>query len=122
MKAMNLLENLEFHNRNPYAEPLYVEKEGRVLRFTLKPGESVREHQGHDSPFYVVVLKGTGIFAGGDGEERKFGPDSLVIFGAHESHHVRAEGEELVFVGFLHGAEGNVSGTVGGKLGRGEKS
>ncbi|MCL5951165.1 MAG: cupin domain-containing protein [Chloroflexi bacterium] len=122
MKVMNLLENLEFHNRNPYAEPLYVDSEGRVLRFTLKPGESIREHQGHDSPFYVVVLRGTGVFAGGDGKEQKLGPDSLVIFGPHESHHVRAGKEELVFVGFLHGAEGNVTGMVGGKLGREQKS
>ncbi len=118
MKTKNLMEDLEFHKPNPYAEPLWVDANGRVLRFMLKPGESIKEHHGHDSPFYVIVLKGHGLFAGADGKEISLGPDSLVIFDPHESHHVRAENEELVFVGFLHGAKGNITGMIGGELGR----
>lgn len=37
MKTIQLLENLEFHDKNPYAEPLHVAKTGRILRFNLRP-------------------------------------------------------------------------------------
>lgn len=81
MKSMQLLEQLEFHDPNPYAEPLYVSENSRVLRFTLKPGQSIVEHHAPHSPFNVVVLKGHGMFAGGDGKEQSFGPNSLLTFG-----------------------------------------
>jgi quercetin dioxygenase-like cupin family protein len=45
MKAYSLLENLEFHDKNPYAEPLLVNENSRILRFTLRPGQEVREHE-----------------------------------------------------------------------------
>ena len=104
MKSLQLLENLEFHENNPYAQPLHVEKTGRVLRFTLRPGQSVKEHNAPDSPLYIVVVKGQGMFAGGDGVQEQFGPNSLLIFDPGENHTIRALDEELVFVAFLHGA------------------
>ncbi|GIK36843.1 MAG: hypothetical protein BroJett011_06760 [Chloroflexota bacterium] len=103
MKSLQLLEQLEFHNKNPYAEPLHVDKEGRVLRFTLKPGQQVIEHNAPDSPVYLVVLKGRGLFAGGDGQEQAFGPNALLIFDPGENHSIRAVAEELVFIAVLHG-------------------
>ncbi len=118
MRTMNLLQGLEFHEHNPNAQPLFVDKNGRVLRFMLKPGESIKEHHTHDSPFYVVVVKGNGIFAGKDGKEQTVGPNSLLIFDPGESHHIRAEKEELIFVGFLHGEPSNVSAKTGGMLGK----
>ncbi len=118
MRTTDLLEGLEFHEPNPYAQPLYVDEHGRVLRFTLKPGQSVKEHNAPHSPFYVVVLKGRGAFAGGDGKEQQFGPNTLLIFEPGEDHTVRALDEELMFVGFLHGAPGSQHGTVGGELAR----
>lgn len=104
MKTIQLLEYLEFHDKNPYAEPLHVAKTGRILRFTLKPGQQVVEHSAPDSPVYLVVLQGRGYFTGGEGEEAQFGPNSLLIFEPDEEHSIRAEEEELVFVAFLHGA------------------
>lgn len=104
MKTLQLLENLEFHAKNPYAEPLHVAKTGRILRFTLKPGQEVVEHSAPDSPVYLVVLQGRGTFSGGDGEEAQFGPNSLLIFEPGEEHSIRSEDEELVFIAFLHGA------------------
>lgn len=104
MKTITLLENREFQNKDPYAQPLFADKTGRVLRFTLQPGQSIREHNAPDSPFYIVVLKGQGMFTGSDGQEQQCGPNSLLIFEPGENHVTRALEEELVFVGFLHGA------------------
>lgn len=104
MKTIQLLEGLEFHDKNPYAEPLHVDQKGRALRFTLKPGQSVKEHNAPESPVYIVVLKGHGLFAGGDDNEQPFGPNALLIFDPGEDHSIRATDEELVFVAFLHGA------------------
>ncbi len=103
MKVTDLLENLKFGDKDPHAEPLHVDTKGRAILFTLKPGQSIREHNVPSSPFFVVVLKGKGVFTGGDGVERTCGPDTLLVFDAAEQHAIRAI-EELVFVGFLHGA------------------
>ncbi len=119
MRTIQLLEGLEFHEHNPNAQPLFVDRNGRVLRFMLKPGESIKEHNTHASPFYVVVVKGHGVFAGKEGKEQVMGPNSLLIFDPGESHHIRAEQEELIFVGFLHGEPSNVGHAPGGILGKG---
>lgn len=118
MRNTNLLAGLEFHDQNPYAQPLYVDQLGRVLRFTLQPGQRIVEHNAPHSPFYVVVLKGQGVFTGGDGKAQHFGPNTLLIFDPGENHTIQALDEQLVFVGFLHGAPENVSDKVGGAIGR----
>ena len=102
MKIVGLLDNLQFGSKNPHAEPLHVDQQGRAILFTLKPGQSIREHNAPSSPFFVVVLKGKGVFAGGDSVEHPCGPNTLLVFDAGEQHTIRAV-EELVFVGFLHG-------------------
>lgn len=104
MKTFQLLDAIETHDANPYAEPLQVDKQGRILRFALKPGQIVREHSAPHSPVYLVVLKGNGLFAGADGVELEFGPNALLTFEPGEQHVIRALEEELIFVAFLHGA------------------
>ena len=104
MQSVALHDNLVFHDKDPYAEPLFVDKTGRILRFTLKPGQAVVEHTAPSSPVYLVVLEGAGLFSGGDGQEQRFGPGSLLIFDVGEKHAIRAEAEPLVFLAFLHGA------------------
>lgn len=79
MKKMQLLDNLEFH-RDPYAQPLFADKDTRIYRFMLRPGESIREHKGHPSTFNILVLKGSGAFAGNNGKEEHFGANNLIIF------------------------------------------
>jgi len=116
MRSMGLLDQLEFHDTDPYAEPLFVDENNRVLRFTLKPGQSIVEHNAPHSPFNVVVLQGRGLFAGGDGQERSFGPNSLLVFDPGEHHSIRALDEPLVFVGFLHGAPRAQKGRPGGRM------
>ena len=103
MKVTDLLKDMKFGDKDPNAEPLHVDTQGRAILFTLKPEQSIREHNAPSSPFFVVVLKGKGVFTGGDGVEHTCGPNTLLVFDAGEQHAIRAI-EELVFVGFLHGA------------------
>lgn len=105
MKSIDLFENWQFENKGPHAEPLHVDRNGRAILFTLKPEQTIREHNAPSSPFYVVVLGGRGIFAGGDGIERLVGPNTLLVFEPGEQHTVRAL-DELACIGFLHGAPG----------------
>lgn len=121
MRSTQLMDGLTFHDDNPYAEPLFVDKAGRILRFHLRPGQSIAEHDAPHSPFYAVVLKGSGQFSGADGAWAHFGTGSLIIFDPGEIHAVRALEEELVFVGFLQGAPHVRDEKVGGELGRAEQ-
>lgn len=106
MKSVKLLESLEFDDAKAHSQPLLVAPDGRILRFTLRPGQALKEHQAPHSPVYVVTLKGQGMYAGGDGKEQPFGPNALLMFEAGESHSIRAVNEEVVFVTFLREAPG----------------
>ena len=44
MNTYNLLENIIFNETQPHAEPLQVDKHGRVLRFALEPQQEVKRH------------------------------------------------------------------------------
>lgn len=103
MRTMELLEGVEFNATRAHAVPLFVDHDGRILRFTLRPGQSLKEHTAPNSPVYLVILKGRGVFAGGDGKEHELGPNSLVVLDQGEKHSVRALDQDLVFVGFMHG-------------------
>lgn len=105
MKLINLLENWTFNQKGPHAEPVHVDRNGRAILFTLLAGQTIREHNAPSSPFYVVILSGHGIFAGGDGAEQVVGPNTLLVFDPAEEHTILAQ-DELVFIGFLHGAPG----------------
>ncbi len=104
MKVIALLKNIEFHDKDPNAEPLFVSDEARVIRFALRPGQIVREHNAPHSPVVVTVLKGRGMFAGDDGAEQEFGPNDLLIFSSGENHSIRALNEDLIFTVFLREA------------------
>lgn len=101
MKSLALLNDLVFHDDNPKAQPILVDAHSRILRFTLKPGQKIKEHRSPNSPLYIVVIEGKGIFIGGDGKRAEFGPNSLLIFDKAESHSVEALDDNLVFVAFL---------------------
>lgn len=120
MRTEQLLERLNFRDDHPYSEPLFVDAHGRILRFTLKPGQSIAEHNAPHSPFYVVVLEGHGIFSGHDGKEQQVGPNTLLIFDPAENHAIRALDENLVFVGFLQGVSTTRPDKIGGEMGRKE--
>ena len=118
MKSKQLLEELEFHDTVPFAQPLLVDQHSRILRWMLKPGQEIKEHRVPHSPFYIVILKGRGVFTDKNEQEQEFGAYSLLTFEQDELHTVRALNEELVFVGFLHGVENMRPDRVGGEIGR----
>lgn len=103
MQAINLLENQKFSDTHAHAEPLHVDKNGRAILFTLRPGQTIAEHNAPNSPFYVIILSGQGVFTGENGLEQTAGPNSLLVFDPGENHSVRALQDDLVFIGFLHG-------------------
>lgn len=121
MESRSLLSHLEFHDTDPYAKPMLVNQDVRILRWMLQPGQSTGRHAVPDSPFYVVVVQGRGMFAGGDGQEVEYGPASLVLFEQGESHSIRALDEELIFVSFMDGAEVMRPDQTGGEIGRAER-
>ena len=106
MKSIDLAQSTVFSSKGPHAEPLHVDRNGRAILFTLKPGQIIREHNAPSSPFFAVILQGHGFFSGGDGQENNFGPGTLLVFDPGEQHAIRAQDEDLVFLGFLHGAPG----------------
>ena len=118
MESRSLLDNIEYHDTDPYAKPLLVNQDVRILRWMLKPGQSIEQHAVPDSPFYIVVIHGRGMFSGGDAHEVEHGPASLILFEAGESHSVRALDEELIFVSFMHGAKVMRPDQAGGEIGR----
>lgn len=114
---MNVWDQLEFRDSTPNAQPLYVDAAGRILRFALRPGQRIEEHRAPQSPVYILVLRGEGVFSGADGQGKTFGPNSLLVFDPGEPHAVQALDQELVFLAFLHGAPGARTGRVGGLMG-----
>ncbi len=106
MKTIQLFDHIQFNESNPHSEPLHVDANGRALLFALRPGQAVREHNAPHSPVNIVVLKGQGVFTGGDKKESLLGPNSLLIIAPGENHTIRAIGEDLVFLIILHGAPG----------------
>lgn len=116
MWSFPLTENVEFHTERPNSQPLLVADWGRVLRFSLNPGQTIREHETPHSPFFAVVVEGEGMFAGEDGLEKRVGPQSLLIFAPGERHTVRALEQKLVFVGFLQGVPGMEPGSLSGDI------
>lgn len=105
MKCINLLESWKFDDKGPHADPLHVDRNGRAILFTLQPEQTIRAHNVPSSPFFVVILTGEGVFTAGDGVEQVAGPNTLLVFEPGEQHAVRAL-DDLVFIGFLHGAPG----------------
>jgi quercetin dioxygenase-like cupin family protein len=105
MKCINLFENWKFDDKGPHAEPLHVDRNGRAILFTLQPEQTILAHNVPSSPFFVIILEGQGVFSGGDGIERIVGSIALLVFEPGEQQSVRAW-DNLVFIGFLHGAPG----------------
>ena len=102
MKTIAMFDTLQFHEKNPYPQPLSIDERGRVLSFALRPGQLIREHNAPESSLYLIVLDGTGIFSGCDGRETECAPGTLLIFGPGEQHTLRARDRDLILIGFMH--------------------
>lgn len=116
MKSLPLLEGLVFGEQDPNAQPLLVDGDVRILRFTLHPGQQVKQHRAPHSPLYIVVLSGRGIFTG-DNRSLEVGSPTLLAFAQGESHAIQALDEDLVFLAFLKGVTpGAPEASAGGLL------
>lgn len=118
MKSTELLEQVIFHDAEPFAQPLLVDQHCRIIRWTLRPGQQISEHKVPELPFYAIVLQGHGLFAGSDRQEQAVGPGSLLILEPSEPHSVRATDEELIFVSFMPAVESMRPDRIGGEIGR----
>lgn len=98
MRTFELLEDVKFGERNPHAESLHSNEEGRALRFSFRPGQSIEAHAAPNSPVHMIVLRGRGMFTGADGVERECSQGMMAAFDAGETHAVRAGDEELVYI------------------------
>jgi quercetin dioxygenase-like cupin family protein len=119
MKSLPLLEGLVFGEQDPNAQPLLVDGDARILRFTLRPGQKVKEHRAPHSPLYIVILSGRGRFTGG-GQTLEAGPQTLLTFAQGETHAIEALAEDLVFLAILKGVTpGAPQASAGGLLNAG---
>ncbi|NIP32066.1 MAG: hypothetical protein GTO02_21890 [Candidatus Dadabacteria bacterium] len=104
MKIINPKEDISFNEEHAIAEPVFINKNNRILRFSLLPGQSIKEHKSPSSPVFINIIKGRGIFWGEDGVKKEVDSESVIIFTQNESHGITALDEELVFLALLHGA------------------
>jgi len=40
MESLNLMGGIKFNDSHPIAQPIHVDKNGRLLQFALKPGQA----------------------------------------------------------------------------------
>ncbi len=118
MRHIALLDQLEFNDDRAHSEPLFVDSHARLLRFALRPGQSIAEHNAPNSPFYVVGVAGRGVFTDGDGESHMVLPNDLLVFDVGEKHSVAAGDEDFVFLGILLSAPQVRDGHIGGTMAR----
>lgn len=104
MRLINPKEGISFNQDHAIAEPIFINKNNRILRFSLLPGQSIKEHKSPSSPVFINIIKGRGIFWGEDGVKKEVGSESMIIFKQNEVHGISALDEELVFIALLHGS------------------
>ncbi len=56
MEYLHLMEGIKFKDSAPIARPIYVDKNGRLLQFPLKPGQELKEHSSPSSPVTRLAL------------------------------------------------------------------
>jgi quercetin dioxygenase-like cupin family protein len=98
MRTFELLKDISYSEKNPHAESLHSNEEGRALRFAFLPGQILHAHDAPNSPVHIIILQGRGMFTDEDGIERECSDGMMVAFDAGESHSVRALDEKLVYM------------------------
>lgn len=106
MKVVNTLENYVFGEAGPYAQQLNSDQMGKIVRYTLKPGQELDETHAPFLPRYFVVVQGSGMFISEDGSMKECGPGSIILFDPKEENSIKADNEELIVLGFLFWASG----------------
>ena len=106
MKTIDALEELAFSDLGPYSQQLYSDDIGKIVRYTLKPGQELDETHDLYLPRHFVVLRGEGVFKNEAGSEQQCGPGTVIVFDPKEDNTIQASSEELVVLGFLYWAVG----------------
>ena len=75
----------------PATKMLLDTADARVVVFRIAPGQAVPPHRS-DASVLLLVLEGSGVVSGGDGE-RVAGTGDLLAFEPGEMHGMRAEAE-----------------------------
>jgi quercetin dioxygenase-like cupin family protein len=96
MQVLSPLYGLEFNDRRPHATSLAPSLAARIVRFTLRAGQSLRTHDALESYVYLFVVKGEGLFEGVS-EPRRVRGCAIVVINPGETYSVQAL-EDLVFV------------------------
>lgn len=104
MNSFDLLKDVEFKTEHPVAESMLIDKDTRLLRFSLLPGQSIKEHSAPSSPVYIIILEGKGLFSDGENNVRECGKNTCIKYEQNEKHSIQATDEKLVFVAILRGS------------------
>jgi quercetin dioxygenase-like cupin family protein len=86
--------------KRPATKILHADEGIRVVAFTVAPGQSIPSHV-NAGTVSLVVLEGSGVFHGRDGEQVRLGPGQMVIYEPDEPHAITGNGEMLRFVAFI---------------------
>ncbi len=62
MKIVNPNEDIGFNEEHAIAEPFFINKNNRLLRFSRLPGQTIMEHKSPSSLVFTTILKGRGLF------------------------------------------------------------
>lgn len=106
MKVLNALDHTVFGEHGPYAQQLNSDQIGKIVRYTLKPGQELDETHAPFLPRYFVVLQGSGMFISEDGSMKQCSVGDLIVFDPKEENSIKADTEDLVVIGFLFWATG----------------
>lgn len=104
MNSFDLMKDVEFNNEHPVAESILADKDTRLIRFSLLPGQSIKEHSAPSSPVYIIILEGKGLFSDAQNGLREFGENRCIKYEQNEKHTVQATDEKLVFIALLRGS------------------
>lgn len=104
MNSFDLMKDVEFKSEHPVAQSILADKDTRLIRFSLLPGQSIKEHSAPSSPVYIIILEGRGLFSDGEKGVREFGENTCIKYEQGEKHSIQATDENLVFVALLKGS------------------
>jgi quercetin dioxygenase-like cupin family protein len=110
MNSFDLMKDIEFKTGHPVAESVLADKDTRLVRFSLLPGQSIKEHRAPSSPVYIIILEGKGLFSDGHDGMKEFGKNACIKYERGEKHSIETADENLVFVALLKGSPRNTNG------------
>ncbi len=91
--SKNIFDDLKFDSNDPAKDRIYMSKEFKIIRISLKKGLVIEPHHGNHVVFFYV-LRGKGIFTTGSGEI-ELGENEYISLNATEPRGIKSL-EDLV--------------------------